>query len=174
MAAAPLPEPLNIPEWANLVLHSFEQRSQPFMEIEISDALQAARKNEGDLGDPEWKGFLAEHSAFFFMEGRGKESVWGTYFAPWASRKKGDGTDLYQPDVKALDADTVVHWEQRAKTCTNPLMRARYSDLVWDLKSTITGQKAAPEYARLAADSYVEAAKRGSIRRIWRFRVSSG
>jgi hypothetical protein len=160
MAAAPLPESLSVPEWVQLALHSFERRSQPFMEIEIPDALQAARKNEGDLGDAEWRGFLAEHSAFFFMEGRGKESVWGTYFAPWASWKKGDGTDVYQPDIRALVPDTVLHWEERAEACSNPLMRARYSDLVWDLKSTIAGQKAAPEYARLAADSYLEAADR--------------
>ncbi len=161
MAAAPLPEPLSVPEWVKFVLHRFERRPQPFMEIEIPDALQAARKNEGDLGDAEWKGFLTEHSAFFFMEGRGKESVWGTYFAPWASWKKSDGTDVYQPDVRALGADTVLHWGERAKACPNPLMRARYSDLVWDLKSTITGQKAAPEYARLAADFYLEVADRG-------------
>jgi lysyl-tRNA synthetase class 1 len=37
-------------------------------------------------------------------------------------------------------------------------MRARYSDLVWDLKRAITGQRATPDYARTAIDSYLKAA----------------
>jgi lysyl-tRNA synthetase class 1 len=38
------------------------------------------------------------------------------------------------------------------------MMRARYADLVWDLKRAITQQKPNPEFARIAIDSYIEAA----------------
>jgi lysyl-tRNA synthetase class 1 len=128
------------------------------MEVEVADALRAARNGQGDLADEDWKGFVAERSAFFFLESRNKESVWGTYFAPMMSAKKEDGTDFFSPDIKDLDAGTVTHWEERARASANVVMRARYSDLVWDLKRLITGQRPDPEYARIAIDSYVKAA----------------
>jgi len=149
---------MKIPDWVEKVLSSFENRAEPYMEVAIADALHAARKNQGDLSDEDWKGFSAEQSAFLFAGGRGKESVWGTYFAPIMSAKKQDGTDLFLPDAKDLDADTVAHWEKRARSCASPVMRARYSDLVWDLKRVITEQRPDPEYARLSIDSYLKAA----------------
>ena len=149
---------MNIPDWVQKVLSSFENRTEPYyQEVEIADALGAVRKGQGDLSDKDWNGFVAEWSAFLFMERRGKDSVWGTYFAPMMSAKKSDGTDLLSPDIKSLDTDALSHWEVRAKTCHNPVMRARYADLVWDLKRTITGQKSSPDYARIAIDSYLEA-----------------
>jgi len=98
--------------------------------------------------------------SFFFMERRSKDTVWETYFAPMMSGKKSDNTDFFSPDIKDLDADmtAVVDWEERARTCGNPVMLARNSDLAWDLKRTITGQKASPDYARIAIDSYLKAA----------------
>ncbi len=151
---------VKIPEWVRKVLSSFESRTEPYMEVAIADALRAARNAQGDLNDENWRGFIAEWSAFLFLESRNKESVWGTYFAPMMSAKKKDGTDFFSPDVKELDASTAAHWEERARSCPNPVMRARYSDLVWDLKRAITVQKADPAYARTAIDSYLRAADR--------------
>ncbi len=149
---------MKIPDWVNKVLSSFDQRVEPYMEVEIADALRAVRSNQGDLNDEDWKGFIAEWSAFLFLEGRGKESVWGTYFAPMMSAKKANGTDFFSPDIKDLDAETITHWEEQARTRTNPVIIARYSDLTWDLKCATTGQRASPEYARFAIDSYLKAA----------------
>jgi lysyl-tRNA synthetase class 1 len=159
MASELTADVVKIPEWINEVLSSFEHRTEPYMEVEIADALRAVRKGQGDMSDEDWKGFIAEWSAFLFLESRGKESVWGTYFAPMMSGKKADDTDFFSPDIKDLDAGIVAHWEKQARTCGNPVMRARYSDLVWDLKRTITGQRATPDYARIAIDSYLKAAE---------------
>ena len=149
---------LKIPEWVKKVLLSFELRTRLYLEVEIADALSAVRKDQGNINDDDWRGFLAEWSAFLFLESRNKESVWATYFAPMWSTKTADDSDFFSPDIKNLDAGTVAHWEERAKTCGNFVMRARYSDLVWDLKRAITGQKANPDYARIAIDSYLKAA----------------
>lgn len=149
---------MKIPEWVQSVLSFFENRTEPFQEVEIADALVAVRKGQGDLSDQDCKSFIAEWSAFLFMERRGKDSVWGTCFAPFMSAKEADGSDLFSPDIKNLDADVVAHWEERAGRCRNPVMRARYSDLVWDLKRVITGQRSSPDFARIASDSYREAA----------------
>jgi hypothetical protein len=149
---------LKIPGWAETVLSSFEHPTAPYHEVEIADALNAARKGQGDLSDEDFKGFTAEWSAFLFSDRRDGDSVWHTYFAPMLSAKTNDGADFFSPDIKNLDSDAVAHWEERANTCTNPVMRARYADLVWDLKRAITGQKPDPEYARVAVDSYLDAA----------------
>jgi lysyl-tRNA synthetase class 1 len=146
------------PEWVEKVLSTFEDRAEPLQEVEIADALGAIRKSKGDLSDEDWKGFMAESSAFLFMERHGNDSLWGTHFGPFMSAKQSDGTDFFSPDIKNLDARTVAHWERRAGTCRNPVMRARYSDLVWDLKRAITGERPNPEFARIAIDSYQEAA----------------
>ncbi|MFZ3264602.1 MAG: DUF4209 domain-containing protein [Terriglobales bacterium] len=151
---------MKIPGWAQNVVSSFEHRTEPpYLACEIADALLGVRKSQGNLSDEDWKGFLAEWSAFFFLERRREDSVWGTHFAPWSSGKKDDGTDFFSPDIRELGADTVAHWEERARTCANPVMRARYSDLVWDLKRAITGQRSNPDYARTAIDSYLKAAE---------------
>ena len=151
---------MNIPAWVRAVMSRFENMTAPFQEVEIADALGSVRKGEGNLGDEDFQGFVAEWSAFLFGERRAKDSVWGTYFSPFMSAKNTDGSDFYSPDIKSLDAVVVAHWEERAKNCTNPVMRARYSDLVWDLKQRITGEKPSPEYARIAVDAYLESADR--------------
>jgi hypothetical protein len=116
---------MKIPDWVENILSSFERRTDPYMEVEIADSLRAALKGQGKLNDEDLKGFIVEWSAFLFFESRNKESVWGTYFAPMMSAKKEDGTALFSPDIKDLDDGTVAHWEERARTCANPVMRAR-------------------------------------------------
>jgi hypothetical protein len=148
---------LKIPIWVQDVLSRFENGTTPFQEVEIVDALGGARKAQGDLNDEDFRGYVAEWSAFLFGERRGKDSAWGTYFAPFMSAKNSDGSDFYSPDIKELSSDIVVHWEERAKSCRNPVMRARYSDLVWDLKRRITGEKPGFEFVGIAIDSYLDA-----------------
>jgi hypothetical protein len=111
----------------------------------------------GDVSDADWKVFLAEHSAFMFMERLEEDSVWGTYFAPMMEGTRTDGTQARMPDIEALDADTVAHWQERATVTTNPLMRSRYADCVWDLRKVISGKKRLHEYARMAAEAYIDA-----------------
>jgi hypothetical protein len=147
-----------IPAWVQDVVSRFENGTTPFQEVEIIDALGIVRKAQGDLSEEDFKGYVAEWAAFCFGERRSKDSVWDTYFSPFMSAKNRDGSDFYSPDIKNLDRGVVGHWEERAKSCRNPVMRARYSDLVWDLKHPITGEKPSPEYARIAVDSYLEAA----------------
>lgn len=146
-----------IPEWVQSAVSAFEKRTESFNEVAIADALHNARKDKGNLSDEAQKGLIAEWSAFSFWHRRGRESVWQTYFAPMMSGKNEDGIEFFSPDVKDLDADVVAYWEKRASSCTNPEMRARYADLVWDLKFVITTRKPDPDYARIAIDSYLEA-----------------
>lgn len=151
---------IRIPEWVQGVLVGFEQKAEPHNLVAIVDILDRIRQSQGDLNDDDWKGYIAERSAFFFMERPDEDSVWETYFAPMMTITQNDGSELRAPDIKDLDAATVAHWEKRAKSVQNPEMRARYADLVWDLGRVIVQANRKYEYAQIAIDAYLEATER--------------
>ncbi|RRA50506.1 DUF4209 domain-containing protein [Acidipila sp. EB88] len=154
---------VNIPDWIHTVLMSFESRTNPFMEVSVADALSAVRKDHGDLDDEVWAVFLAEHSAFMYREMPDEDSLWGTYFAPMMEFTQADGSILRVPNVMDLNGATVAHWKARAKITKNPIMRARYADCVWDLDRVVTKEKRQHEFALIAAQSYIENARRGGF-----------
>jgi Domain of unknown function (DUF4209) len=91
------------------------------------------------------------------MERPSEDSLWGTYFAPMATATRKDGTELRVPDINDLDADVIAHWEKRAMSVQNPVMCARYADLVWDFARVITKGRRQYEFAQTAIDAYLEA-----------------
>lgn len=50
------------------------------------------------------------------------------------------------------------HWRARAEALSNPVLRARYADLAWDLGAKVKHANVRRETAALAADSYAIAA----------------
>lgn len=149
--------PIRLPEFVLNVLNSFEQQTSPFNEAQVYDALANARKSLGDLSESDFEGLRAEASAFFFYERRNGDSVWGTYFAPTFTATTKDGQQVRNPDITQLGPPVIEHWQSRAKATKNPVLRARYADLVWDLSKPITGNPPDVEFARIAIDSYLEA-----------------
>ncbi len=148
---------MEIPSWAKQVVDRFDAKTEPHSEIEIAEALSNERAAHGDLSDEDWKGFLAENSAFYFREIREGVSIWGTYFAPMMEFTQGE-TTVRVPDISQLDAGTIVYWEERAMVAKNPMMKARYADAAWDLAKVIADRKPNYKCALLAIDGYVEAA----------------
>jgi hypothetical protein len=152
---------VQIPDWARSVLDGYATQEKPFQECEISSALNKAAKEKNNLSDPHRKCALTEWSAFNFDGRRQRESVWGIYFGPMMTRKRSDGVVFYSPDIQDLDAESFAHLEERATSCINPVMRARYADLVWDMKNKAIGQRPNVEFARIAIGSYLEAIEKG-------------
>ncbi len=124
---------MQVPDWVVAILSGFEDREQPLSESEIATALRQAENTHQDMSPEEFKGYHAEWASFLLIEAR-KQSVWGTYFAPMMTATRDDGTPFYSPDIKDLDQEVVTHWEQRSRSVRHPIMRARYADLVWDMK----------------------------------------
>ena len=152
------------PDWLQQILDSFDVRTEPFVEAALADALRAERVKHGDLDDASWSAFLAEYSAFMFLEKPDEDSLWGTYFGPMGEWNSTDGSRTVQPDVAQLTHVTVQHWTERAQTVQHPIMRARYADCIWDLERVIiVNSKRRPTFAVLAAQSYIEAAKRNGF-----------
>lgn len=146
-----------IPDWLQPTLAEFEGRTDPFMEVEVGEAINRARPTDRDATEVERKVGLAEHSAFMFTERRDEDSVWGTYFAPIFEGTSTGGVTIRVPDIKVLDAETVAHWKARAIATTNPIMRARYADCAWDLEKAISGENPHHEFARMAVCAYIDA-----------------
>jgi len=148
---------LRIPDWAQEVLSSFETRAEPHNEVQISDALRQAARSHEDMPPEDFKGYHSEWAAFLFMEQPRKDGLWGTFFAPMVTATRNDGKKLLSPDIEDLDAEVVTRWEERARSVKDPVMRARYADLVWDLKRAITNDRPSHEFVQIAIDAYVEA-----------------
>ena len=151
---------MNIPDWLQNTLTSFEASEEPFMEVAIADAINSAVRKQEHIADEDRRVIQAEWSAFGFMTRSNTESVWGTYFAPMMTATTADGKEVRSPDIAVLSAETMAHWEERARAVQDPVMRARYADLVWDLRQAITGDRASHQFAHIAIDAYVEATDR--------------
>jgi hypothetical protein len=148
-----------VPQWVRQVIDRYDAKTEPHNEVTVADALRSERNQQGNLSDQDWKGFLAEHSVFLFRDTKGDGSTWGTYFAPMWEYLQGDKTVL-SPDIAELDAETITHWEKRAATIKNPMMKARYADAAWDLANAITKGKPNYKCAQIAIDAYIEATER--------------
>jgi hypothetical protein len=68
------------------------------------------------------------------------------------------------PDLDEVDEDIVVYWEIRAGTAQHPVLRARYADVVWDLKKKAIGVPPAIVFARRAIDAYLDGIAAGSYK----------
>ena len=150
---------MTIPEWISAVLAAFDLKTDPHSVTEIAENLQKEQSQRGDLGEEEWKAYRAEHSVFFLIEAhKSKEGFWGTHFGPMAIFSGGEGKpNIVIPDISALGAETIEHWERRAEETSNPSMKARYADAAWDLAKVICGAKPNHQMARAASDAYLSA-----------------
>lgn len=149
---------LTIPATTQAVLDRIEADSEPTVEYEIAQQLSGLHQADG-LTDAERKGAWAEAAAFNFM--LMEESPWGTQYGPTITAQKPDGTPMYLPDVAEIDSDIVAHWETRATTAHHPMLRARYADIVWDLKKHVTGTPPNVLFAQRAIDAYRDAVAAG-------------
>lgn len=151
---------MKLPTWIEEILAAYDEKTTPHNEVEIAEAISTARKNKGDLSEEEFRALLAEHSAFFFIESHDESSMWGSYFAPMAEFSGADGSTLLSPDVAELDDQTLEHWRERARSAKNPMMRARYADLVWEFGRRLGDAKRDYSCALIAMEAYVEAANK--------------
>jgi lysyl-tRNA synthetase class 1 len=152
---------MKIPNFVRRILNGYDADIRPLMEATVYDDLRKGRESQGDLSEEDFCGFKAEASAFFFYERREEDSVWSTYFAPTFTATRNDGVEVRIPNIEEFNADTIGHWEMRAAEARHPVLRARYADLVWDLKRRITQQRPDVKFACIAIDAYIEAVQNG-------------
>lgn len=155
---------IKLPVRAREILERADALRQPLAEFDLVDQLSELAKQD-DLSLEERKGALAESAAFFFRPIPDENSrPWDAYFGPTITATDAKGQPVYLPDLAEVDADFVAHWESRASEAKHPVIRARYADLVWDLKTVVLRQRPDIQFARIATDSYLAAVEGGLYR----------
>jgi len=102
---------------------------------------------------------LWEQLAFAFIEDYPKdESNWGTYFGPMATFSNKEGQIIEYPSISEITPEIIHYWEQRTKESKHPILKARYSNLVWDFSEKIIGKKPHYSFAQIYVDSVIEIA----------------
>jgi len=140
------------------ILQKFDSSLEPFLEVSVTDALRGARPE--DVSSQERAHWWAESAAMSFHRRPDRErSVWGTACGPIMSATRQDGSPFYSPDIREADAETIEYWGKRSLEAKHPILRARYSDLVWDFSRVIAKQRPDISFARKAIDAYIEATR---------------
>lgn len=102
---------------------------------------------------PEWN---YEMMAFAFLENYPHEdSGWGTYFGPMQVWPTADGATIEKPSISAINQVVLDYWSARSKATSNPLLKARYADLVWDLSKSAIGKAPDVDSAISAAEALI-------------------
>jgi len=126
-------------------------------EHEIESALLALRV--ADSEESSCKEWQYEVLAFSFREHllNGTKGM-GTYFGPMMVSKTEDGNTVESPSIQQIDEETIIYWQKRAETATNPLLRARYAGLIWDLSERAVGGNPSHSMARIHCEAILRIA----------------
>ena len=84
---------------------------------------------------------LAEQIAFEFVENyTNKETGWGTYYGPMMVFPEQQNQMVEYPSIQKLTLDTLNYWHQRSKETKNPVLSARYADLILDFHKKVSNK----------------------------------
>ncbi len=108
-------------------------------EYEIESVIRHTRNSENaDEPCDEWR---YEVIAFSFSENQSGSGNLGTYFGPLWTGTNAAGEVVENPSWRDIDADMLAYLEARSRQTTNPLLRARYTGLLWSFTNQVTGNK---------------------------------
>ncbi|MCC6285600.1 MAG: DUF4209 domain-containing protein [Phycisphaerales bacterium] len=151
--------PLTPPPEVTAVLAEFDARTDTFEVMDVQHAVDKAVPDWKALAPDAQQAAWAEWAAFDFSTHEASDGgPWKTYFQPMMTVGEGDGMRC-RPDLRRADAAVIEYWSARAHDAKHPVLKARYADLVWDTTKCVTKGKPGIEFARLAIDNYVAAAK---------------
>ena len=82
----------------------------------------------------------AEIIGMSFVEDAGNKE-WGCYYGPkltWTEKDMGEM--VYMPDMADITSEYIEYWTKRAAETKNPLLKMRYTGLVWEFGKRVTGK----------------------------------
>jgi hypothetical protein len=100
--------------------------------------------------------FQAEKMAFEFLENyTGKPSVWNTYYQPQIYYHDADKV-FQSPDITLITPDFIKYWHDRSREAKHPILKSRYSGLVYEFSLRVTGVPVSFETAMVCAYSLID------------------
>ncbi len=139
-----------------LIIEEYESKQDPFNEAEISDRLRQLAEKQPEI--KEENAFRGESLAFHFSENAGVDS----YYGPFFRSQREDGFIYESPSISEVNEDILKYWQGRSQQVQHPLLRLRYSDLVWDLTKLAIGSRADIKFAREAVDQTIALCSRST------------
>lgn len=148
------------------ILRRFDDSLDPLAETDIAEAIRAEIRGIESTNDSDRQVLIAEQFAFSVMPNyRHEETSWGTYYGPMMTGRWDDGTYYEWPSIREVDKANVDHWIHRYGATKNPVLVARYADLVWDLSKLVCGVAPTVYAARTAIDALCDAIAESKYRR---------
>jgi Domain of unknown function (DUF4209) len=148
-----------VPDFMQEIVAEFDDKKLAFPEWELAGQLSEAGNTNKDMSQEQRSGWWSENVAFRFNPCGRDQSPWKVQFGPKTTFTTKSGTLVHCPDMAEIDGGTINYWRSRAVEAKNPILRARYADLVWEFSKPVTGEPASIDFARLAIDSYEESSK---------------
>lgn len=140
-------------------LSQLESLSEQISEHEISERIKSFIKEKFEQSPPEI--LLWEQMAFDFTENYPNDkSGWGTYFGPMFVLPNKEGKMVEYPSIQKVTPEILSYWGKRAKESKHPILRQRYSNLVWDFSEKINRRKPHYSIAKIFVDSIIEIAEK--------------
>lgn len=140
------------------ILEKYENMQSVFSEIDISQGISKVIRQTATT-EPSTE-CLAEAMAFEFCENyQSKDTGWGTYYGPMMVFKDTNGSLVESPSIKKITPEVIEYWSERANEAKNPILRARYADLVWDFSKIVTGKQSSYTIAQIVIDAILEIAR---------------
>src|ERR1700728_4293812 len=136
---------LVVPPSIEAVIQQFERADRLFGEGDVKSRLIEARQGLVEPSPGESLGAWAELLAFALEPDARRSSPWNTYFGPVSSGTCSDGRAFYAPDIAGTEPEVIEHWIRRAQSLKQPILKARYSDLAWDMSRAIAKSSPDPE-----------------------------
>ena len=127
------------------VVDSADSSLEPISELNMMARLEVAVRSSGGFAALSFED-RAEFLAILCREvpTTEREPSRGDYFAPH--------------EIEAITPEVLAHWTRRAGEARDPVLIARYADLVWDLSKAASGPRPDVTLARTAIDAYARVA----------------
>lgn len=132
------------------ILKQLDKAKKKLNEEEISKRLNDFIDEKYDEDPP--KTILAEQIAFDFVEDYPEDkNTWNTYFGPMFTLSGKE-----YPSIKKITPKIINYWEKRADESEHPILKARYSNLVWDFTEEITEEHPSHKIGQIFIDTVIE------------------
>lgn len=150
-----------LPEYVQAWLTEFDESSEP-VDCSMISLILYTRLAERQSPPDEVKAIFRSLAPLeFHIRPRGG-SPWDAYFAPKHEGTDPAGGDPDYPNLADLDAAAVEKWAALADHFTNPALKARFADAVWELSKRLAqGRRNRYRFAVMAVESYLKAAQDG-------------
>jgi len=146
----------DIPSDVMSLLKEYEKETAYYNEDDISSVIRKFIATNEQLPDSVWFALKAEHMAFNFTSRyiHSPDDL-DKYFAPKAIDIYGRFIEepMSKPEITKK---IIEYWQKRCQMTMNPILRARYADLIWQYGAeNFVDRKTRIMFAKMAIDSYL-------------------